>query len=54
MGEVPDQISRTADKLTADFLDAFANAEKSKFSPDSLKLSKSAIDAYLEFAKIQL
>eukprot|EP01031_Cornospumella_fuschlensis_P027625 gene27624-33362_t len=53
-GEVPDETSRAADKLTEDFVAAFEKAKANKYSKESVQGVKVALDKYVEFAKIQI
>lgn len=53
-GEVPDETSRNADKLTDDFVAAFEKSKSSKYSKNSVENFKKALDKYVEFAQIQI
>ena len=53
-GETPDEISRTAEKLTTAFETEVNKLGKSKDLSAQYKLATAALDKYLEFAKVVL
>jgi hypothetical protein len=53
-GETPDEISRTAEKLTTSFETEVNKLGKSKDLAAQYKTAAAVLDQYLEFAKIEL
>ena len=53
-GETPDEISRTAEKLTTSFETEINKLSKSKDLSAQYKSAAAVLDQYLEFAKIEL
>ena len=53
-GEVPDEISRTAEKLTATFISEVDKLDKSSNTVEQLAKCRKALDEYLTYSKLDL
>jgi hypothetical protein len=53
-GEVPDEISRTAEKLTATFIAEVDKLDKSSNTVEQLAKCRVALDEYLAYSKLDL
>ncbi len=52
-GEYPDEISKTAEKLTTEFSKEVEQLSKTKDVEEQLQKVQTAFDAYAKFAKIE-